>query len=124
MLLLILQLSSRLMSWKDRCQTLHADNTQLASSLTSSQDKCRHSHNEVLALKSRLTCLQKAHEQLQMKCTSLEHTVETLTVRTSTVTKVASQSKKEIQLTAECKRKVKCIFEYISLNCLIVCELS
>ncbi len=97
------------MSWKDRCHTLRTDNTQLASSLTSTQDKYRYSHNEVLALKGRLTNVQKVQEQLQMKCTSLEHTVKTLTLQPPTVTKVASRSREETRLTEECKRKVECM---------------
>ncbi len=101
-----LQLSSQLTNWRERCYTLRADNTQLMSSLTSAQKNCHHSQDEVLALRGRLTSTRKACEQLQMKCTSLEHTVETLARRSPTVVRVPSRSREEVRLTEECKRKV------------------
>ena len=41
-----------------------------------------------------------------MKCTSLEHTVETLAGRSPTVVRVASRSREDARMTEECKRKV------------------
>ena len=76
------------------------------SSLTSAQKNFHHSQDEVLALRGRLTSTRKACEQLQMKCTSLEHTVETLARRSPTVVRVPSRSREEVRLTEECKRKV------------------
>ncbi|XP_064383941.1 myosin-11-like isoform X2 [Halichondria panicea] len=99
------KLSSQLTNWRERCYTLRADNTQLMSSLTSAQKNFHHSQDEVLALRGRLTSTRKACEQLQMKCTSLEHTVETLARRSPTVVRVPSRSREEVRLTEECKRK-------------------